>query len=371
MRRGEGADERRASRRSPVRRARAVGLAVALACAALAGPGARADAPATPSAPAASDAAPAAPDAAPARRIAFSAEITIRGVPEGAGPVDVWVPIPVNDERQGVESYSVRSGMPGRVVRDARGNRFWHGRAGAAPELPMEITLEAVVARRAVGAPPARALADDERAARARLASPSDGIPSDAAALAPVVAALHERAGSERPLALARAARDWVAEHVAAGDGAADACAGDALAALAGRRGGPGDAAALEAALVRAAGVPARIAVGLAVPTGVAKGEASERRTWVEVLAPEAGWVPLDALAAGADALAGAAPGAAFDRLHVTTGCGLVLGDGQRDARPLPSVATTYVEVDGRRVDGGVETHFPFADLATAQLLGP
>ncbi|MCA9511992.1 MAG: transglutaminase domain-containing protein, partial [Myxococcales bacterium] len=129
--------------------------------------------------------------------------------------------------------------------------------------------------------------------------------------------------------------------------------------------------AALEAALVRAAGVPARIAVGLAVPTGVAKGEASERRTWVEVLAPEAGWVPLDALAAGADALAGAAPGAAFDRLHVTTGCGLVLGDGQRDARPLPSVATTYVEVDGRRVDGGVETHFPFADLATAQLLGP
>lgn len=302
------------------------------------------------------------------RRIALSVEITVPGIPQGAGPIDVFVPIPVNDERQGIESYSVRSGVPGRVARDARGNRFWRGRVATAPELPMEVTLDAVVQRRAALAGAAAAGVDAGASARALFLPESDGIAVAPALLDPIVAAARARAASLEPLALARATFAWLDAEIARAEGAAGACAGDATRTAKERKGSAGDVDALAVAVLRALEVPARVAVGIRVPVGEQRGETRDAASWVEVFAPDAGWIAVDARPTAGRARAFVAE--AFDRIHVTLGCDLRLGDGHADERAIEAFAAPYVEVAGRRFDGEIETRFLYTDLAAVETLG-
>ena len=85
---------------------------------------------------------------------------------------------------------------------------------------------------------------------------------------------------------------------------------------------------------------------------------------WVEFHLPETGWFPIDASEAFKDPARrdyfyGTHPG---DRIHLTTGRDLELGEDQRGA-PLNYFVYPYVEVDGEPWSGEIERTFRYRDV--------
>jgi transglutaminase-like putative cysteine protease len=115
--------------------------------------------------------------------------------------------------------------------------------------------------------------------------------------------------GAERnPLRAARKLYDWTLDNVdswvkspatssASTMGSSEHC-------LARKTGGAGDFHSLYAALARAADIPTRILYGSLLAPGAEGTDVDARTTcWVEIFAPEQGWIPIDV--AEADLFAG------------------------------------------------------------------
>jgi len=290
--------------------------------------------------------------AAESRRLVFEYKVAISGV-EAGQPVDVYIPLAQDTERQSVIRTDLIAEISGVEKKEAKyGNRYWHGHVDAASGNDLSVTLTHIVERRDYGSgkptPEETALFLEPNSRVPVKSDLVDGIRSELG-LTP----------DTTPYAKAQAIYDYVVanvEYKKTGTGWGN---GDTEWACTKKYGNCTDFHALFTSLARAEGLASRFEIGFPVPVEPASGTVSGYHCWVQVALPERGWFPIDASEAfkhpdKKDALFGSQPA---DRIRFTVGRDLVL-DGQKSA-PLNYFVYPHVEVDGKAHDG-VQTTFAY-----------
>lgn len=297
------------------------------------------------------------------RRFAFRYEVEVPAIGAGEGPVDVFVPLPVESAQQRVIEFAVQASLSGQVERDpVYGNRFFRGRVERSEGEPIAVVVDAMIERRSPGAdePAPR----DDAESLARFLSANERVVVGHEMLEPILEEIRGQAGSTDKATLARAIYDWVVDNVEykkVGTGWGN---GDTFWACNERYGNCTDFHSLLISLARTEGIPARFEMGFPVPTDAPAGKVAGYHCWVEVYLEGEGWVPLDASEASKhpeqrEAFFGVPRN---DRVHMSTGRDLRLGAEHRDA-PLNYFVYPYVEVGGARYEGPIERTFSYREV--------
>ncbi len=303
--------------------------------------------------------------AAEPRRFTFEYTAVVGRVPAGAGPIHVFVPLAATSDHQQVLDEEVVASIPGTIrTEDSYGNRYWHGSLAEAPEAPIEVRVRTTVERRSSRADApgsSRALSAAERRELAPFLGPNARVVVDHPILEPIRAEVRERAQSDDPAVVSRAIYDWVVENVEYKKTGTGWGNGDTFWACTERYGNCTDFHALFISLARSEGIPARFEIGFPVPEDRSEGSVGGYHCWVELYLPGTGWFPVDASEAfkhpeKKEYFYGARPA---DRIHLTTGRDLELGEGHATA-PLNYFVYPHVEVDGELWTGPVEKSFRY-----------
>lgn len=138
---------------------------------------------------------------------------------------------------------------------------------------------------------------------------------------------------------------------------------GDIYYACDARRGNCTDFHAIFIGYCRAAGVPARFAIGVPLPASGGAGEIAGYHCWAEFFADGIGWVPVDASEAAKEPSRREYFFGALDenRIEFSRGRDLVLNPRQQ-SEPLNFFVYPYAELDGQPFHG-VTTSISFRDL--------
>ncbi len=296
----------------------------------------------------------------------FTFEYTTRvGPVEQGGSLDVFVPLAPSNAQQTVVEESISASIEGTVRQEsAHDNRYWHGRLESAKAGPVDVTVRTVVERAVSRVTPperSRPLTSEERRRFAPYLASNRRVPVGHPILEPIRAEIRAKAGSDDPAAIARAIYDWVIDNVEykkVGTGWGN---GDTFWACTERRGNCTDFHALFISLARSEGIPARFEIGFPVPESRSAGTIDGYHCWVQFYLPEVGWFPIDASEAfkhpeRREFFYGAHPG---DRIHLTTGRDLELGEGT-NRQPLNYFVYPHVEIDGEHSRGPVENTFRY-----------
>jgi transglutaminase-like putative cysteine protease len=306
-----------------------------------------------------------APRAAEERRFAFEYRAVVQEIPAGARRVDVWLPYPRSDEHQVIRDVEVEA--PGRteVRRDPEfGNSILHVtlERPAPPKLDVALRFEVQRQEWERRDLPARTSGEIPAAVRKwlepdRLVPLSDRIRKLATEIT---------AGKPSELARARAIYDHVVETMRYDKSGTGWGNGDIYWACDAKRGNCTDFHALFIGLARAAGIPAKFAIGFPLPAERGGGEIAGYHCWAEFYLAGYGWVPVDTSEASKHPEKREYFFGAHDenRVQLSVGRDIVLAPPQR-GEPLNYFIYPYVEVDGKPV-AKVERSFRFRDLAAA-----
>lgn len=301
--------------------------------------------------------------AAPAvRDFVFVYEVVL-DLPEGAGPIDIFVPLAQSGPRQEVRSRRIDSDIPGEEKTETTyGNRFWHGHLERAPGRPVRIAVTYEVRRMAARSSDAsQGDPDLPRPELRRFLGPNAKVPVSGPLVEAVLADLPRGDGSL--LGDARRVYDYVIdnmEYKKVGTGWGN---GDTLWACTKKYGNCTDFHALFISLARALGIPARFDIGFPIPADRTTGSIGGYHCWVEFHLPGVGWVPIDASEAHKNPAMrehyfGNQPP---DRFRFTTGRDLELGPGHVTG-PLNYFVYPHVEIGGKRAHEGVTTRLRFVE---------
>lgn len=292
-------------------------------------------------------------------------------VPEGTkGPLDVFLPLPANDDTQRVVALEVEGAVQGSEGREATyGNRFWHARIEApAPGQVVEVGWVATVERRAIkgplGQPGPRTYSAQEKRELAPFLRADKRVPLSGGPLEAVDRDLRARLGERLrdPEATARGIYDLVIdtmEYKKVGTGWGN---GDTFWACSAKYGNCTDFHSVFISLARRHGIPTRFEMGFPVPADRDSGEVKGYHCWVNFYLPRRGWVPADASEADKhpeqrELLFGGQPP---DRLKLSEGRDLRLGPAHQGA-PLNYFVYPYAELDGAKLDA-VTWRFDYAN---------
>ena len=304
--------------------------------------------------------------AAEDRRFVFEYETRVGPIAEGEGPVHVFVPLAASSRQQLIVDEEIVASIHGVIETDGKyGNRYWHGWIDESKGESIDVRVRTVVERRVSrneSHDSSRQLSETERQEFAEFLGPNARVVVDHPILDPIRAEIRQRAGSDDPARVSRAIYDWVVENVEykkVGTGWGN---GDTFWACNERYGNCTDFHALFISLARAEGIPARFEIGFPVPDSRSAGKIAGYHCWVEFYLPEIGWIPIDASEAfknpeKKDYFYGTHPA---DRIHLTTGRDLELGDGHV-TRPLNYFVYPHVEVGGSAWSGSVDRSFRYS----------
>lgn len=304
------------------------------------------------------------------RRFSFTYAVAIDRIPDGQ-PAHVYVPIALETEHQRIEDFDVEASFAGRVEHEpVYGNRFWHGTldAGRGPAtVTVRYTVERKLLRKQAPDHFVGALGEADLREMERFLRPSERVVVGHEILAPILAEIHQEAGLKDKGKIARSIYDWVVENIEykkIGTGWGN---GDTFWACNERYGNCTDFHSLFISLARTEGIPARFEMGFPIPLDRAEGKIVGYHCWLEFYLNGVGWFPIDASEAfkhpeKRELFYGTHPA---DRFHVTTGRDLRLGPDHRGPA-LNYFIYPYVEVDGKRFSGKVETTFSYAELPFA-----
>lgn len=208
----------------------------------------------------------------------------------GLESLELWIPLPLEDERQAVHALTILPRVP--TSRDIHGlatvARLYRTRGLPAPGetvtlgVAYQVTLQKVVPDWEAIHQAAAGPYPNDRQLRL-FTRPETKIESKHPAI--VEQAQRLQAEARTPLALARAAYDWVRQTIVY---QRDEEAQGAVSCLKSGRGECGEFSLLFVALCRAAGVPARPVSGFWAD------ETNGWHCWAEVLLPNGEWLPVD-----------------------------------------------------------------------------
>lgn len=300
------------------------------------------------------------------RRFSFTYETHIGPLPQAAGPVHVFIPLPAETREQDVLELDIAASIPGKIETESvYGNRYWHGVTEASEGLVIDVSIAALVERRihptllGNGHPMTAA----ERQSLAVFLGPNERVPVAHPILEPMLREMRAARTDDGPAATARAIYDWIVDNVEykkIGTGWGN---GDTFWACSERYGNCTDFHALLISMARTEGLPARFEIGFPVPEDRPSGVIDGYHCWVELYLPKRGWIAVDASEAfkhpeKRELFFGSPPA---DRIHFTTGRDLRLGANHRGAA-LNYFVYPYVEIDGAAYEGVIEKHFRYRD---------
>lgn len=310
---------------------------------------------------------PAAP--APERVFTIRYAATVGPVPEGQGPLDIFLPLPPGDETQQVLSLEVHGPVKGEEGEEATfDNRYWHGRIDAPTGQPVEVEWVATVKRQRVKGPLGmkgpKTYSDAEKQRYARYLRADKRVPLRGGPIDAIDNEIGDKLGAraDDPEAVARALYDYVIdnlEYKKVGTGWGN---GDTFWACSAKYGNCTDFHALFISLARRRGIPSDFEIGFPVPEDKPAGQVQGYHCWVNFYLPGRGWVPIDASEADKhpelrELLFGTQPA---DRVKLSEGRDLRLGPNHRD-EPLNYFVYPYAELNGKRFNQ-VAWRFDYAD---------
>ena len=270
-------------------------------------------------------------------------------LPEISGPARLWIPLPTSDAFQEVALKSIDAPGKHRVLDEQRfGNKILFWELGPKDgDRPLEIRYDVERIEKSAY--------EDAGDDPSRYLKPERLVPSDARFDETARKAV---AGKKTDLQRARALYDLVIDEVRyakAGDGWGQ---GDAVFACDARHGNCTDFHAYFIALARAVNVPARFAIGAAIPSNRDEGGVDGYHCWVEFYA-EGKWWPVDISEADKySALStyyfGHHPA---NRLEFSRGRDLEVDPGPSTG-PINFLAYPILEIDGTPVKARVEFSF-------------
>ncbi len=291
--------------------------------------------------------------------------------------VHVFLPVPVENEQQSVKILSIRTSFDddrnfeASIERESTyGNRYWHAEFPPSDGVPIEIEATYLVSRRVYrreSVSESRDLSDSERQQMSLYLNENSRVAVGHPILDPILAEIDDLLpGGQQgnSAAIAKGLYDWVVENIEykkIGTGWGN---GDTFWACNERYGNCTDFHTLFISLARTKGIPARFDIGFPVPEDRSEGNIAGYHCWLNFYLPETGWFPVDASEAfnhpeKRELYYGTQP---LDRIHFSTGRDLRLGPNHQD-RPLNYFVYPYVEVNGARYDGRVESSFSYRDL--------
>jgi len=303
--------------------------------------------------------APAAQGQAAPRALEFTYSVSVADLPADAATAYAWIPVPLSDDYQQLEGYSVASDLPYELVSEPQyGNQFLRfdlSSASAVADFSVTYSVRRWPQQAGDNSDATLDTASRERYTTANAMVPLSGPPA---------AEAQQVAGIEPdPLQRARLLYDHIVATVDYDKSGEGWGRGDALFACDVRAGNCTDFHSLFIGEARSLGLPARFTIGFPVPLAPAAGAIGGYHCWAEFWVDGRGWLPLDASEARKhpelrEELFGQLPA---DRVAFTRGRDYALPGAL--AGPVNFLIYPYVEVDGRPF-ASVERSFSYKDIS-------
>jgi len=284
------------------------------------------------------------------RKFLFTYEAAYGLVPKEGKEFEFWLPLPPENGSQKIGDMVVHSPSGGVMGPEPEyGNRIFHGssgpRGGVAISMRLRFTAERTeIAFDDLTKPPEGKPDPPKDLARYLEGDKSNPIDGEIKALAARVTK-----DAKTGAAKARAVFDYVTKEMQRNEGERGLGSGDVKRAISLKRGNSLDLGMVFVMLCRAAGVPARLVVGLQIPAALSEGTIGGYHCWAEFYLEGFGWVPADPADGAA---AGARAGSYFghldaNRLQFSYGRDVTLEPPQK-GDPQPILLYPYAEMDGK-----------------------
>lgn len=299
------------------------------------------------------------------RTFEFRYEVSLGPLPAEARRVSVWLPYPTSDPWQEIGEVRVDAPFRTELRKDPRyGNALLYATAERPGPGPIRLAMTFEVRRKerinrpdGRGRAGARGSEDVEQWLR-----PDRRVPLDERIRR---LSAEVTRGKTTDLEKARAIYDYVLSTMRYDKSGEGWGQGDIFWACDAKRGNCTDFHALFIGLCRAAGIPAKFAIGFPLPADRGRGDVGGYHCWAEFFLKGRGWIPVDASEAWKDPARRDYFFGAHDenRVQLTVGRDLLL-DPPQAGEPLNYFIYPYVEVDGKPW-AGVEKRFSFRDVET------
>jgi transglutaminase-like putative cysteine protease len=297
------------------------------------------------------------------RAFSFEYAVTVKDIPRGAHLVEIWLPVPHDDDYQRIANLRVETSYPWEFTTGADGNSLLHLRLSnpTDPSIPVTVRFDAV--RKEHIQP--LALSPDSPAQDPRgldrFLRPDRLVPLDDTIrrwAREVVDAAHAKTDLE----MARAIYNHVVATVKYDKSGKGWGNGDIYYACDARRGNCTDFHAIFIGYARAVGIPARFAIGFPLPADRGVGKIGGYHCWAEFYAKGIGWVPVDASEAAKNPDKREYFFGAHDenRVELSKGRDVMLAPKQQ-GDPLNYFVYPYVELDGGKYTA-VESNYSYKD---------
>lgn len=294
------------------------------------------------------------------RTFRFTYSVAVRGIPESAQDLSIWIPVPKTDPRQIVRTLDVTAPMEYSITQEEQyGNSMIHLSANAPLPSTFELQFEAVIERRAFNV-----ISEEQNSSGGSEPATHDLEPHEFVPIDGIIAELARGVtdGSATQIEKARAIYDYVTDTISYDKSGEGWGRGDALYACDARTGNCTDFHSLIIGMARASDIPARFVMGFLLPEDKVEGKIPGYHCWAEMYIDDIGWLPVDSAEASKhpekrEALFG---GLDANRVQLTLGRDLMLQPAA--SKRLNYFVYPHVEVDD--VDHSrVEYSFSFVEV--------
>lgn len=304
------------------------------------------------------------------RRFEFTYIVTLKRIPAGAQVLRVWIPVASADAHQSVAIRQISAPAPAHLTRGRTfGDRMLYAEIHRPRSSTAQFKIVYEVTRReySLGTVASLLRYDSDPAPLSpvlkRFLKPDRLVPTSG--LIKQIADEQTR-GKKGEVAKAYALYNYVFHTMRYDKSGTGWGRGDALWACDARHGNCTDFHSLFIALARSEGIPARFAIGFALPGSTHQAAIPGYHCWAEFYVNGAGWVPVDISEAWITPSLHEYFFGSLDanRVRFSMGRDLILTPRQ-SGPPVNYFVYPYVEVDGRPLTS-VEKQFSFRDLRPA-----
>ncbi len=307
--------------------------------------------------------------AIPSRSFSFTYTVKVPAAPQASEPLHLWIPVPHSDAYQDISALQVDAP----VKHALKSDHFYHNEFAyfvvPAAELQkgFEVHMSFNAVRRehrvsldhkpSTGAPPLSP-AERKRDLEPDRLVPLTGIIGETSA--------QQTKGIDDPLEKARALYNYVIATMKYDKTGTGWGRGDAAYFCTAKKGNCTDFHGFFIGMARAAGIPARFAIGFPLPAKAGAGTIGGYHCWAEFYVTGYGWIPVDASEAWKNPEKRGYFFGAHDvnRVEFTRGRDIDLAPKQA-GDPLNYSVYPYAELGGKPF-AGIQSQFAFQDLAAA-----
>jgi transglutaminase-like putative cysteine protease len=285
------------------------------------------------------------------RRFEFEYKAVVKDIPAGTQKVEVWIPVPHNDDWQQIRSLRVETPAHYEIATGPLGNHMLHLTIAQPTEAAIPVTMHFEATRREhIQTRLTQAGGGDlPKENLAQYLKPDRLVPLDDK-IRGWAREVVDQAGAKTDLEMARAIYNHIVATVKYDKTGKGWGNGDIYYACDARRGNCTDFHAIFIGYSRALGIPARFAIGFPLPADRGEGKIGGYHCWAEFYAKGIGWVPVDASEAAKNPAKREYFFGAHDenRVEFSRGRDVVL-DPRQHGEPLNYFIYPYAEVDGQK----------------------